>query len=80
MNINTTTELYETDFTGLTSAESSGLSYTVRVQCFQGCSSLTTIKLQNTHKLKFSIYVFNGCSKLFTIYLDGYPKNVGKAD
>lgn len=70
----------EADFTGLTSAESAGLSYTVRVQCFQGCSSLTTIKMPNTHKLKFSIYVFNGCSNLSTIYLDGYPKIVGEAD
>lgn len=70
----------EADFTSMTSTESSGLSYTMRVQCFQGCNSLTTIKLPNTHKLKFSIYVFSGCSNLSTIYLDGYPKIVGEAD
>lgn len=70
----------EADFTGLTSAESVGLPYAVQVQGFQGCSSLTTIKLPNTHKLKFSIYVFNGCSNLSTIYLDGYPKIIGEAD
>lgn len=70
----------EADFTGMISASSTGTPYAARVQAFQGCSSLTTIKMPNTNKLKFSIYIFNNCSNLTTIYLDGYPKIVGEAD
>ncbi|MCR5835462.1 MAG: S8 family serine peptidase [Lachnospiraceae bacterium] len=70
----------EADLSGVIAASSSGQPYSIRVQCFQGCSSLATIKIPNTHKLKLSIYVFNKCSNLSTIYIDGYPKVTGVAD
>lgn len=70
----------EADFTGMISASLSGSPDAARTQCFQGCTSLTTIRMPNAHKVKFAIYAFNGCSNLSTIYLDGYPKVVGEAD
>lgn len=72
--------LNEADFTGMKLVDGTNAPIAVQTQCFQGCTSLTTIRMPNTGKLRFAQFAFKGCTSLRTIYLDSFNKVVGEAD
>lgn len=72
--------LNEADLTGLQCINGSGSPIAVQTQCFQGCVSLSTVRMPNTGKLRFSQFVFKDCTSLSTVYLDTFESVPGEAD
>ncbi len=68
--------LGEADFTGLITVSDIALG----VQCFRGCTSLTTLRMPNAPKTRLAESAFMGCSNLTVAYLDTHPKVAGEAD
>lgn len=54
--------------------------YATQTQCFQGCTSLKTVKLPNTNKIRIAQFTFNNCSNLTTLYINTNTKVTGEAD